>query len=197
MPDPVTLSLAAVSSLALTEGVKFFYAQAGELLKWWRDRRDANAKAQQSTKSPTALPVTPPAVIAGGSFTAKINPTAIDRFEEDLRGLRKDLSEYAAGGVEVVDVHNINLVEQVDALRRILETAYGHPLTFVGETRTESGPALDSEINIQRVAGYVAGIRAKSITAGTMKSKITADEAAAGSKVIGIKVGQVGPSSSP
>jgi len=55
MPDPVTLSLAAVSSLALTEGVKFFYAQAGELLKWWRDRRDANTVAPASASTMTHI----------------------------------------------------------------------------------------------------------------------------------------------
>jgi hypothetical protein len=41
MPEPVTITLAVVGTVALKEGVKFLYGQAGELLKRWREKREA------------------------------------------------------------------------------------------------------------------------------------------------------------
>jgi hypothetical protein len=41
MPEPVTITLAVVGTAALKEGVKFLYGQAGELLKRWREKREA------------------------------------------------------------------------------------------------------------------------------------------------------------
>jgi hypothetical protein len=196
MPDPVAVgSLAAAGSLALTEGVKFLYAQAGELLKWWRDRRDATAKAQPAATAPAPAPdvqVVPPRVIAGGSFSAKVDSVALGRFEEDLRGLRKDLSEYAEGGTEMIDASDQAAIRHIDALRQILEVVYRRPLTFLGENRTESSPTLNADIDINRVAGYVAGVRAMDISSGTINARIRADESTAGSRVIGVQAGRVG-----
>ena len=39
MVDPLTLS--TIGAVALTEGIKFLYEQAGEVLKRWRERKDA------------------------------------------------------------------------------------------------------------------------------------------------------------
>jgi len=39
MIDPLTIS--AIGAVAITEGIKFLYGQAGELLKRWRERKDA------------------------------------------------------------------------------------------------------------------------------------------------------------
>lgn len=192
MTDPVTLSLVTAGSLALTEGVKFFYAQAGDLLKWWRDRRDSREKGQQAGASPEEVQVVPPPVIAGGSFTAKVNTVAVERLEQEMRGLREDLSEYAEGGTETIDASDPALLGRIDALRRILELAYQRPLTFAGEDRRESGPALNAEIDIDSVAGYVAGVRASNISAGTVNARIRVGEAKSGSRVIGVHAGRVG-----
>ena len=58
MVDP--LSLSAIGAVALTEGIKFLYEQAGEVLKRWRDRKDAGAKAApaqlDTTESAEAKP---------------------------------------------------------------------------------------------------------------------------------------------
>jgi hypothetical protein len=196
MTDPVAaLSLATAGSLALTEGVKFFYAQAGELLKWWRDRHAAGDKGKQVAGPPKEVQVVPPPVIAGGSFAANVNPVALERLEQELRELRKDLSEYAEGGTEIIDTSDSAVLGRIDALRRVLEAAYQRPLTFAGEKRRESAPAINAEIDIDSIASYVAGVRATDITEGTVSAKIKAREAKAGSKVIGVHVGRVGGSS--
>ena len=43
MTDPITLG--AIGAIALTEGVKFLYTQAGALIESWRKRRDAKTSA--------------------------------------------------------------------------------------------------------------------------------------------------------
>ena len=40
MSDPVTITAAGVGMAAISEGIKFLYGQAAELLKRWRERRD-------------------------------------------------------------------------------------------------------------------------------------------------------------
>jgi hypothetical protein len=55
MPEPVTITLAVVGTVALKEGVKFLYGQAGELLKLWRERRDAVKTIPLQTSEPTVM----------------------------------------------------------------------------------------------------------------------------------------------
>ena len=43
MADPLTLT--GVGVIALTEGIKFLYGQAGEALKRWRERKAAGKNA--------------------------------------------------------------------------------------------------------------------------------------------------------
>ena len=38
MSDPFTLS--SLGAVAITEGIKFLYAQAGQVLKRWREKRE-------------------------------------------------------------------------------------------------------------------------------------------------------------
>ena len=49
MADPITLTL--VGTVVLTEGIKFLYGQAGELIKRWRERKDA-ADASKQIETP-------------------------------------------------------------------------------------------------------------------------------------------------
>ncbi len=59
MVDP--LSITAIGAVAITEGIKFLYGQAGEILKRWRERKDADkdASTQQNKTEPVnvKLPV--------------------------------------------------------------------------------------------------------------------------------------------
>jgi len=61
MSDPTTLSAAAIGAAALTEGIKFLYGQAGEILKRWRERKDkaaqeSTAQADQTEAAEVTLP---------------------------------------------------------------------------------------------------------------------------------------------
>src|SRR5262249_44434515 len=100
MPEPVsTLSLAALGATALTEGVKFLYAQAGELLKRWRERRDkASGSDVTESKETEAVAVTLPSdVFEGDLVDPVIHFSVLKRAEEQFRGLRRDLADYAEG----------------------------------------------------------------------------------------------------
>ena len=48
MADPLTL--AAVGAVALTEGIKFLYGQAGETLKRWRESKGTKAATATVTE---------------------------------------------------------------------------------------------------------------------------------------------------
>jgi hypothetical protein len=192
MTDPVAaLSLATIGSLALSEGVKFFYAQAGELLKWWRDKHSSAGTGGESA-APQEVRVAPPQTITGGDFTATLNSVAVERFEQDIRALRKELSEYGDAGTEPVDAFDPALLGRIDGLRRILEVVYQRPLTFVGENRNEPDPTLDASIDIERVAGYVAGVRAAEINSGRVAARLRIKDAAPGAQVVGVDVDRVG-----
>jgi hypothetical protein len=51
MPEPVTLTAASIGAVALTEGIKFLYGQAGELLKRWRERKEQTGPESGSVNS--------------------------------------------------------------------------------------------------------------------------------------------------
>jgi hypothetical protein len=65
MADP--FSAAALGGVVLTEGIKFLYRQAGEVLKRWRERRetggtsveDARLRPPESLLEGTVEPVKP------------------------------------------------------------------------------------------------------------------------------------------
>lgn len=170
------LSLAALSATALTEGIKFLYGQAGELLRRRRERAPENVDPVQEE--------TPPAVVE-----PRVLPAAdlmwVGRFESELRALRADLQEYESG-VDVVDPSDERLVRRVDALRRVLETIYGTPLIFAGESREAVN--VRGRVDVGEVAGYVAAVRADRL-AGNIKGYTRAHRVERGGEVIGVDLG--------
>jgi hypothetical protein len=126
-------SLTAVGVLALTEGVKFLYAQAGELLKYRRDRKQA----------PELRP--PAGALAGSVEPVPPDDERLERLETEVREGRKALSDYV-DGVDPIDPADPELGRRVDDLRRALEAIYGQRITFKGETREPSGPLVENEV---------------------------------------------------
>lgn len=176
MVDPITL--AALGALALSEGVKFLYGQAGEVLKQRRERRAATAEL------PSELFETPAGVLS-------VDLERADELEPELRELRRDLSEYGQG-VDAVDPNDRQVVELVDALRRTLETVYGQPIVFRGENRGASAVDLTGEAVVKEVRGYVAGLRARHITSGSATGRVRSDSVEEGGQAIGLDAGDVG-----
>jgi hypothetical protein len=147
--DPISASV--LGGIALSEGIKFLYGQVTELLKRRRDRADEAVGA----------PVVPAeqADLLDGPLTLRpVDAQVVTAHESKLKQLRRDLSDYA-DDMEPVDPANRQLIQQVNALRGLLELAYGQHLTFRGEQRPTTGSPLPAEAPAQ-VASYTANVTA-------------------------------------
>lgn len=170
MPEP--FSLAALGVSALTEGIKFLYGQAGELLKRRRERtRQAGAATPPCVAEPDTLP--------------DADLDLVDRFEHELRDLRTDLAEYESG-VDAVDPADDRLVRTVDALRRVISTIHGTPVVFVGEPR--DAVLVRGSVDAEEVAGYVAAVRADRAV-GTIEGSTRVGRVAPGGEAVGVDLG--------
>jgi hypothetical protein len=178
MADPITL--AAVGGAFLTEGVKFFYKQAGELLKHWREQRDANTPQGE-------IDITLPKALGGGTAKVRINAAALAKLQEPLTEVRKELSEVVEGIASPEES-----LERIDEIRRIIEAVYGRRLSFEGEGRSSDAPDVTGEATADAVLGYVAGLRAKRVLRGRASGTATADTVGSTGQLIGLEVDDVG-----
>src|ERR1700682_1867660 len=145
--DPLTMSL---TSAVLTQGISFLYGQAGDALRWWRERKVAgDSAADQSHQSSAEIPP----LFEGRLAPLVIHSDGMDTLEQDLKELRRALADYA-DGIETIDPKNVALLTATDALRRAMEAVYQQRLTFLGEARPPSGPLVEGHIEIEEVAGY-------------------------------------------
>jgi hypothetical protein len=167
--DPI--SGAAIGAVVLTEGIKFLYGQATELLKRWRERRDS------ATATPAPEPILrPPADLIEGSVEpARPDYGRLERLQPELQELRRSLADYAED-LRDVDPNDPLLWEQVDALRRMLEAVYGQRITFKGEQREPSGPLVQARISVDRVLGDAAALRARVMRRGRVDAEAEAKE---------------------
>lgn len=197
MPEPITL--AVVGTIALTEGIKFLYNQAGEVLKRRRERRDVAAKAKAEAEAkeaaqPPSEPVNvklPEAAFEGQLVSPKINFDAAEKLAEPIAELRKELSGYA-DGTEEVNTSDEKLLQNIDALRQALEAVYQQRLTFKGEQREASGPTVEGRIDVETVKGYVAAVRAKNVYAGDIRADIKSKLVESGGSVVGVEIENLG-----
>jgi hypothetical protein len=188
MPEPITITLGAV---ALTEGVKFLYGQAGELLKRWRERRDAVKTTPSKVSEPAVIEL--PADIFEGQLSApQIHYDKLTKVEPRLKELVGKIAPYQIDP-ESIDVKDENLLKIIDGLRRTLEVIYQQRLTFKGETdRPPSGPFIEGEVDVEHALGDVAGVRIDKLTEGTARGKATVKTADEGSIVSGTYVKEAG-----
>src|SRR5258705_2469156 len=91
MVDPV--SGAVLAGVALTEGIKFLYAQAGKIL----DRRAERKRAQKEGQPPAAAPieVETPDVVAGELKPFEVDDAETDRLFAEIVELRHRLEPFA------------------------------------------------------------------------------------------------------
>ncbi|OXM59540.1 hypothetical protein [Amycolatopsis vastitatis] len=182
MNDPLTL--AAVGALALTEGIKFLYTQAGEALKRWRERKGAKTTEPVATQLPAAA-------FEGRLTEPHLDLAVVARLEQELRDLRAAVADYAQD-IDEVDPGEENLLAAVEGLRRAMEAVFGQRITFKGETRPASGTQVTGEAVVEEVFGYVAGLRANRLIAGTVTGRVSAKNVGPGGQVVGIDVDTVG-----
>ncbi|MFD0200395.1 MULTISPECIES: hypothetical protein [Saccharothrix] len=178
MADPLTL--AVVGAVALTEGVQFLYAQAGEALEARRESRKSEVELD------------PPDVFEKAPCRARVDLAAVGRLERDLRELRSAFAEVHAG-VDEIDAGDLDTLERVEALRRALETVYHAPFTFRGEpARAAAVATAHGEVDVDEVLGHVAGLRARKVLGGSVTGSLRAGRVAGGARAVGVEVDRIG-----
>lgn len=184
MTDP--MSAAVLGAAALTEGIRFLYDQAGEVLKRWREKRDSG-KAEAGT----AMLRPPEGLLAGTVEPVEPQDDVADSLRRELSEARKALTEYI-DGIEVARPGDQHVAVQMDALRRLLEAVYGQRLTFRGEDRPPSGPLVTGEIDVEQVAGDAAAVRATKVVSGEVRGVAKAARVEKGGRLTGVEVDGVG-----
>jgi hypothetical protein len=134
--DP--FSAAALGAAVLTKGIGFLYDQMGDLLRRRRDRRQS--AAAEPIEVPSAQDTEQ--VLAGQLTAGPVDEQALDQHADQLAKLWGLLAPYASG-MTAVDPADQQLVEQVEAARRLLELIYRQYITFAGEQRPATGTPLD------------------------------------------------------
>jgi hypothetical protein len=179
--DPVTISLASVGSTVITEGVKFLYSQAGEILKRWRE----HPADQLQSAEPLGLAHLPPA-FDGQLIDPKINFEAVAAREQSLRAAYRDLSEFGTG-LLVVDPTNTEILNKIETLRSCLELILGQHLTFSGENRLRSGTALVGTVNAETIEGEASGVEGTGQVDQAVTGAVNVRTVKSGGKVSGVK----------
>jgi hypothetical protein len=185
MADPITLAL--VGTVALTEGIKFLYGQATEILKLWRARKEASKTGDASSEPKPVEVKLPEAVFEGQLSNPKVHFENIPPLENGLKGLHNELSQYA-NDIEPINSQDEEVLKKVDALRQILEAVYQQRITFKGEkTRPTSGPTIEGHIDVGRVEGVVRGVKIRGpIDVESITSKIKTGDVGPEGEVTGI-----------
>jgi hypothetical protein len=185
MIEPI--SLGAIGAFALTEGVKFLYAQAGELLKHWREHKD------QPQQGPGPELRAPADLIEGAVNPSLPNLERLERLEGEIRELRRSVADYA-DGVEEVDPGDVALLKRLDELRQTIEVVYGQRITFKGETREPSGPLVENEVLATEARIRKSSVGTVEATSGTVRQKVDVAHAdIEGSNVGGVRIGSPRP----
>jgi hypothetical protein len=175
------MSLALVGTTVLTEGIKFLFTQAGEVITRWRDKNAA------------PLPVPDGAPLQGTLQPTMIDTAVMERMANEIIGLRAALAPYCDVVAPIpVDVHNQDLLDVAEGLRRALEAVLGQRIRFRDEGSESSGPLVEGELNVTDVLGYVAGVRARSIAGGTVRGVVKAETVEPGGQAVGVEVDQIG-----
>lgn len=182
--DP--FSLAALATDALTAAIGFLFDQAGGILKRVRARKEGKEPSPDVTAPSPEVDD----IIAGKLQPLRVDFATAERLEDDIRALRRALSEYA-DGTYPVDAADTDVIEATDALRRALEAVYSQRLTFVGEDRPSSGPLVEGRADVDEIEGYVAGVRARVVQGGQISGSVRAKRVRAGGTAFGVDVDTV------
>ena len=179
-------SAGALGALAATEGIKFLYSQAAEVLKRWRDR-----KAGREAEALAPIPVQGDTVLEGTLEPPRVDFDALERLHVDIKQLASVLGDYA-GGLEDPDPSDGDLTAAADGLRRALEVVYRQRITFKGEERGASGPVVIGRAQVEKVEGEVVGLRARLVGSGRVEATAEAKEVLKGGKLTGGEFDRIG-----
>jgi len=181
--EPVSLTLASIGGVALSEGIKFLYAEAGELLKRWWDQK----KSGDVTPIQVAVSVELPAAFAGHLHDPKADLGLVAQNEERLEDLTSGLSLYA-NGTKTIELSDTRLLKRVDELRNLLEDVLGQHITFAGESRPTSGsPLVRGAVTVDVVKGEAGGVKTDTIR-GIIEGIAKAREVTETGSFFGVKI---------
>ncbi len=175
--DP--LSLAVLGGAAATEGIKFLYGQAAEVIRAWRARRE-------DRDEPLEVPIVATSVLDAQPAGTMVDPAVLVRAHNRMLELWQQLAPYAQGLEDAGDT-DVGLARAASELRALLEAAYGQRFTFRGERREPTGTRVAVEQVLGTVAGLAAGVEGDIGPAATVVVRQDADEVTAEGKVIGVK----------
>lgn len=186
MAEPFSLSV--LGATALTEGIKFLYGQAVELLRIRRERhaiRSSGAAVAETENVP--LPASP--VLDATPTQSAVNGAVLDQEGSVLVELAGTLSPYAQDLADV-DAADATLIEQIERARSLLEALYGQRLTFRGEQREPTGSTI---VDVKQVLGLVreaVGVDIDEVAGG---SAVTVDQdVAEAGRVVGARITKLG-----
>jgi hypothetical protein len=192
MVDPSTI--ATLAAPILGEAIKSLVGLAGDALRRWRDNKSARAAAGEGATAPptdqVAATFEMPNIIEGELKPIHYNVDRVERFEDDLKEFRRQLTDYA-DGIEAVDANDPRLTANAESLRRVLEAVIGQRITFKGEDRPASGPIVEGEVDVDRVQGDAAAVRARLVTGGTVTGVARAKMVEPGGKLTGVDVDEI------
>lgn len=186
-----TITLATVGLTVITEGIKFLYGQATELLRIYRQKKESKGKEAKSSIDSPSIAKFPDVFEGDLSIPLQFNEDVLIELEPQLRSLRKDISDYAEE-IEKIDQSNLILMEKINALRLILESIYSQEITFKGEQRESSNLVVKGTIKVEDVRGYAIAVSAKKISEGTVIGRVQAKSIEPGGQVYGVKTDKIG-----
>jgi hypothetical protein len=184
MADPLTLS--ALGGAALTEGIRFLYNQAAELIKAARERR---GKAKDAERVEVGRV---PSEVLTGPLPDTVDARVLSQTHLSLARLLKDLTPYATGGAEIVP-DDPQLLRVAHGLRTLLQTVYGQRLTLTGEQREPT----DTQVKVQQLLGEIEG-EASALRVGAVGrgARVDIEQSATtvrpGGSVVGAQIDRIG-----
>jgi hypothetical protein len=175
--DP--LSLAVLGGAAATEGIKFLYGQAAEVIKAWRARR-------KDREQPLEVPIVETSVLDAQPTGTMVDLAVLAQTDATMLKLWQQLAPYAQG-LETVEDADAELARAAGEMRALLEAVYGQRFTFRGERREPTGTRVAVEQVLGTAAGLAVGVEGDIGPSATVVVRQDADEVTAEGTVIGVK----------
>ncbi|WP_255954675.1 hypothetical protein [Streptomyces odontomachi] len=170
-----SLTLAGLSATVLTEGIRFLYGQAGEVIRQHREgraERRERSVVPEVVAEPRELPPPDPELVEGFRADLEFCRTYLEPF---VTGERRDALLQGAVDPQVIEV--------ADALRRVLGAVHQVPIVFADELSGAGTKVVRGSVEADVVAGILIGVRAKVVSA-TIDAHARAGRIEAGGEVI-------------
>lgn len=171
--DPLTVGF--LGGVAVTEGIKFIYAQAGELIKAWREKR-------KKSSSDFEVPILSPELLSNGEINSAIAEDDLEQYGKKLYELARQLQPYLGGEADIRGGDQAMLL--ASNLWEIIRNVYQQDLQFTNNASTFlKDSKLTVEQRVTQLDGLMSGVEASDFV-GLPVTEVTQ------------KVGTVGPTGS-